>query len=161
MLEIRFFKEKKHTVWDARRGRSYIAGAGGGGNPEELPHDLVGLVVERALGVEHGFWWAVDNGATFRSMGKKPTRPGRELIRRHGDEIYAADHLVHQVWEQWRRGEPTPCSEELDATLAEWQALPTGGHLVRTFSSPPPPRRPKPERRDRQHPRRARGGVRA
>jgi hypothetical protein len=42
----------------------------------DLPHDLAHFVVEAGLGLEHGFWNLVANGATFRSLGRRPTRPG-------------------------------------------------------------------------------------
>jgi hypothetical protein len=43
----------------------------------DLPHDLAQFVVEAGLGLEHGFWNLVANGATFRSLGRRPTRPER------------------------------------------------------------------------------------
>ena len=42
----------------------------------DLPHDLTHFVVEAGLGLEHGFWNLVANGATFRSLGRRATRPG-------------------------------------------------------------------------------------
>lgn len=34
----------------------------------DLPHDLVHFVVERTLGIEHGFWGRIAAGAVYRSM---------------------------------------------------------------------------------------------
>ena len=162
MLEIRFHKEERHTWWEATRGRSRIDGAVFGGPPAALPHDLVGLVVERHLGVP-GFWWAVDRGATFRSMRKRPTRPGRAVVREHADRVRAAERAVHEVDGAWRRGEPTPASAELDRLAAEWAAVPVGGSLDATYVGPAggrgrAPRRASP--RPRAAPARAAAGRR-
>jgi hypothetical protein len=46
----------------------------------DLPHDLAQFVVEATLGLERGFWNLLANGATFKSIGRRPTRPGRRLI---------------------------------------------------------------------------------
>jgi hypothetical protein len=46
----------------------------------DLPHDLAQFVVEAALGLEEGFWNLVANGASFKSVGRRQTKPGRQLI---------------------------------------------------------------------------------
>jgi hypothetical protein len=45
----------------------------------DLPHDLAHFVVETGLGLDHGFWNLVANGAAFQSIGRRPTRVGPEL----------------------------------------------------------------------------------
>lgn len=50
----------------------------------DLPHDLAQFVVEASLGPEHGFWNLVANGATFKSLGRRPTGPGRQEEPRRG-----------------------------------------------------------------------------
>ena len=50
------------------RGSTMAARAG----HTDLPHDLAQFVVEAGLGLEHGFWNLVANGATFRSLGRRP-----------------------------------------------------------------------------------------
>jgi hypothetical protein len=102
----------------------------------DVPHDLATFAVEQALGIERGFWGCVALGATFRSLGRKRTEPGRAVIRRHAAELDEAERLVNEVFFAWRRGEPTPASDALDRTLAEWQALPEGGELVRRWGPP-------------------------
>jgi hypothetical protein len=42
---------------------------------------LAQFVVEASLGLEHGFWNLVANGATFKSLGRRPTRPGASSSR--------------------------------------------------------------------------------
>jgi len=49
----------------------------------DLPHDLAQFVVEVTLGLEEGFWNLVANGATFKSVGRRQTKPGRQLIAAH------------------------------------------------------------------------------
>jgi hypothetical protein len=44
----------------------------------DLPHDLAQFVVEAALGLEAGFWNLVANRATFKSVGRRQTVPGRQ-----------------------------------------------------------------------------------
>ena len=44
-----------------------VDGPGRGG----LPHDLVQMIVEGSVGIEHGFWGSVAAGATFESTGRK------------------------------------------------------------------------------------------
>src|SRR4029453_14582884 len=43
----------------------------------DLPHDLAQFVVEATLSLEEGFWNLVANGATFKSIGCRRTKPGR------------------------------------------------------------------------------------
>ena len=61
----------------------------------DLPHDLAHFVVEAGLGLEHGFWNLVANGASFRSLGRRPTRPGRQLIAAYRVELNQAEWTVN------------------------------------------------------------------
>lgn len=96
----------------------------------DVPHDLATFVVEEALGIEHGFWGCVAEGATFRSLRRKRTEPGTAVIRRHADALDRAEATVNEHYFAWRRGEPTPVSAELDEACRAWRALPGGGELV-------------------------------
>ena len=96
----------------------------------DLPHDLAQLVVEASLGLEHGFWNLLANGATFKSVGRRRTRPGRQLIVAHRQELNAAEGAVNAHVHAWRDGRPTPAGPALDAMLARWRSLPTGEELV-------------------------------
>lgn len=106
----------------------------------DIPHDLSTFVIEQALGIEHGFWGCVAAGATFRSLGRKRTDQGRAVIRRHLPELDDAERRVNEVYIAWRRGEPTPATDALDATLADWRRVPRGGDLVLEWT-PVPARR--------------------
>ena len=96
----------------------------------DLPHDLAQFVVEAALGLEEGFWNLVANGATFKSLGRRLTKPGRQLIADHRAELNRAEGIVGAHVEAWRDGNPTPLGPALDAMLARWRALRVGEELV-------------------------------
>ena len=96
----------------------------------DLPHDLAQFVVEAALGLEEGFWNLVANGATFKSLGRRLTRPGRQLIADHRAELNRAEGIVNAHVEAWRDGNPTPLGPALDAMLVRWRALQVGEELV-------------------------------
>jgi hypothetical protein len=96
----------------------------------DLPHDLAQFVVEANLGLEEGFWNLVANGATFRSLGRRQTKPGRQLIAGHRAELNEAERIVTVHVAAWRDGEPTPVGPALDAMLARWRALRVGEELV-------------------------------
>jgi hypothetical protein len=64
------------------------------------------LVVEAGLGLEHGFWNLVANGATFRSLGRRPTRPGCQLITADPGNAPARSPSGGAHAERWRSGQP-------------------------------------------------------
>jgi hypothetical protein len=118
----------------------------------DLPHDLAHFVVEAGLGLEHGFWNLVANGATFRSLGRRPTRPGRQLIAAYRAELNEAEAIVNAHVGAWRDGRPTPVGSELDAMQARWRSLRRGDELVvewplRRLPRPSAHVRPAPTRR--------------
>lgn len=139
-MEITFTKGKdgRTCSWTALRpprtrvpGPAMAAGAG-------VPHDLATFVIEDALGIEHGFWDCVADGATFRSMRRKRTEPGKAVIRRHRAQLDAAECRVNAVYARWSTGESTPVDDALDRALTEWRRLPEGGALVREWRSTRP-----------------------
>jgi len=95
-----------------------------------LPHDLAQFVVEKALGLDCGFWGLLAKGATFKSVpGRRRTRPGREIIRAHGARLERAEALVNAHVSAWRSGAATPVGAALEAMLARWRALPVDEEL--------------------------------
>lgn len=125
-MKVTFTKlvDKRVTTWKAVRGkRTVVPGStmalGRGG----MPHDLEQLVVEAVVGLEHGFWGSVAEGATFRSIGRKRTEPGREVIRRNRVEIELSEHIVHDHLDRWRAGKHTPCADALTDFDARWRDL--------------------------------------
>jgi hypothetical protein len=132
-VKVTFTKmvEKRVTTWTAVRGkRTVVPGTtmalGRGG----MPHDLEQFVVEAVVGLEHGFWGSVADGATFRSLGRKRTKPGREVVRRNRIEIELSEHIVHDHVDRWRAGEPTPCADRLTEFDGRWRALGDGDSLT-------------------------------
>ena len=128
-VEVTFFKltEQRVSYWEAVRGRrTRVPGSmmalGRGG----MPHDLFQLVVEAGLGLGQGFWGSVASGATFRSTGRKRTRPGRQVIRQNRAHLDQAEVLAQEHVGRWRAGRPTPCGAALDEIGQHWDALADG-----------------------------------
>src|SRR5205085_8343954 len=81
----------------------------------DLPHDLTQFVVERALGIRDGFWGVLAHGGSFASVrGRRPTQPGRALVRAHTTGLVAAEGVVNAHYLAWRRGDATPVRPALD-----------------------------------------------
>ena len=137
-MEVRFGKGKGGRVcsWTAlRRKRIRVPGpsmAAGG----DIPHDLVTFVVEQTLGIRHGFWGCVAEGATFRTLGRKRTEDGKAVIQRYGKELDEAEWRVNDVYFAWRAGGDTPVDAALDEILATWRNLGEGEELVLTWPDP-------------------------
>ena len=134
-MEVRFRKGKDGRVctWTAlRRKRNRVPGpamAAGG----DIPHDLATFVIEAALGIRHGFWGCVSEGATFRTLGRKRTEPGKAVIKRHVDALDEAEIRVNEVYFTWRAGGETPVNAALDGMLDAWRGLGEGEELVLTW----------------------------
>jgi len=99
---------RTHSV--VRRADGVRWSVDGGVAGPGLPHDLVHLVVERAIGEQCGFWGSVAAGAVFRSMthleGRRPPHGGEKsavLLRERRGGLQAAEllaNLVEHVVEQ-------------------------------------------------------------
>ena len=95
----------------------------------DLPHDLATFVIEQTLGIRHGFWGCIADGATFRTVGRKRTPHGKAVIDRHADELARAERTVNEIHFGWRAGRPTRADAELDAMLERWRELDEGAEL--------------------------------
>jgi hypothetical protein len=96
-----------------------------------LPHDLTQFLIERALGIRDGFWGLLAHGGSFASVpGRRPTRPGRTLVREHQAALLNVEGVVNGHYLAWRRGEATPIGPTLDVIYARWLALGDGEPLV-------------------------------
>jgi hypothetical protein len=129
-------EQHRLCAWQATRGKRTIvpgsvmaAGAG-------LPHDLTQYVIEAATGYRYGFWGLVADGATFKSTGRRRTKPGRAVIAAHRAELDQSERLAASHAEQWRRGERTPVTEALEAALAQWRALGLDEELAFAWPEP-------------------------
>lgn len=129
-MTVTFRREGRGCSWSALRPpRSIVPGptmAAG----RDLPHDLSTFVVEKELGIEHGFWGCLAEGATFRSLRRRRTPQGKAVIDRHLQHLRDAETRVNQIFFAWRAGRPTTISEALDSMLERWRAVPDGGELV-------------------------------
>lgn len=132
-MKVTFRKlvEQRVSTWEAVRGqRTRVPGAtmalGRGG----LPHDLIQLIVEGALGLEKGFWGSVAEGATFKSLGRKRTAAGRAVIARNKPALLEAEKVVANHYGAWQQGTPTPAAPYFEEFSARWEALGDGGSLV-------------------------------
>jgi hypothetical protein len=97
----------------------------------DVPHDLMQFVVEHKLGIREGFWGLLANGASFASVpGRRPTRPGRALVRAHYGALVSAEGVVNAHYAAWKHGKSTPVGPALDAMRARWMSLPAGEPLV-------------------------------
>ena len=125
-MRVTFTKhvEKRFSVWEAVRGkRTRVPGTAMALGRGELPHDLSQMVVEGVLGLEFGFWGCVAAGATFKSTGRKRTRPGLEVIATHRRELADAEQLAGKHVRLWAAGERTPAAEKLALVDTAWRAL--------------------------------------
>ncbi len=95
-----------------------------------MPHDLIQLVVEGAVRLDHGFWGSVAEGATFKSTGRKRTKPGRDVIARHRGDLGQAEVIVGEHYARWKKGQPTPAAAHFDDISPRWESLDDGGELV-------------------------------
>jgi hypothetical protein len=132
-VQITFRKmiEQRVSTWEAVRGkRTRVPGTtmalGRGG----MPHDLVQLVVEGALKIDRGFWGSIAGGATFRSTGRKRTRPGRAVISANRQHLVETEAVVAEHVARWRRGAPTPAARHLSEVETRWAELGEHEELV-------------------------------
>lgn len=96
----------------------------------DIPHDLAQFVVERELGLDHGFWGVLARGGSFKSVpGRRQTQPGRQIIRVHRVELEEAEALVNAQVAAWKAGRVTPTGAALDAMLVRWRHLAVGDEL--------------------------------
>ena len=139
-MRVEFVKVEKNgrraCYWEAVRGKrtrvpgSYMAAGAG------LPHDLAQYVIEAATGCDTGFWGLVARGATFKSTGRKRTKPGRELIADNRDALAAAEDLAGRHLALWQRGDTSHVAAALQTVLEQWQALGERDRLVFDWPSP-------------------------
>jgi hypothetical protein len=89
-LEVTFVRHRE------RRDRIYVTRPDGTSLSwdfpsygDRLPHDLVHLVVEDGLGIDHGFWGLVAGGVEVRLIDNQATlvREGKPLVGQPGAEF--------------------------------------------------------------------------
>lgn len=95
-----------------------------------LPHDLAQYVIEAATGYVHGFWGLVAQGATFKSTGRRRTKPGRALIATHRRDLMGSEQLAGLHMGLWKAEQSGAVSTALDQAWAQWQTLGANDRLV-------------------------------
>ena len=137
-MQVTFRKliEKRVSTWIAVRGkRTRVPGSTMALGRGELPHDLVQMIVEGTVGIADGFWGSIAAGATFKSTGRKRTRPGRAVIAANREAIVAAEQIVGEHHRRWKAGEPTPTAPHFDAINKRWASLGDGEALTVAWPS--------------------------
>lgn len=123
----------------------------------DLPHDLAQFVVEATLGLRHGFWNLLANGATFKSVpGRRRTQSGRLMISSHSEALNAAEYLANAHVTAWRSGATTPAGPALDEMYARWDSLSEGEEINLVW---PTQRLPQDTRADAHTKKRSKVGI--
>ena len=141
--------------WEATRAkRTRVPGTHMGGHvrPGALPHDLGQFVVEAGLGLRHGFWGLVADGATFASMARRRTKAGRAVIAAHRAELDEAEARVNREVALLEAGGDSPVRAEFERIAQLWHALPEGGVLELAWPLPERPLASQPVSRRRGEP---------
>jgi len=100
-----------------------------------IPHDLAQYIIEASTGYRHGFWELVAKGATFNSIGRRRTKPGRALIAQHRAELAGAEQLAGLHLAQWQAGRASLVSDSLNRALVQWKDLAAHQRLVYEWPS--------------------------
>jgi hypothetical protein len=95
-----------------------------------ISHDLAQYVIEAATGYQHGFWGLLAVGATFKSTGRRRTKPGRDVIAAHRAELIESEQLAGLHFSDWQQGRSTSVTAALDRASEQFQALRPHERLV-------------------------------
>jgi hypothetical protein len=129
------FRKQDHkgtllASWQATRAKRTVVPDSVMAAGKGLPHDVAQYVIEAATGYQGGFWDLVSRGATFKSTGRKRTRPGRALIAANRPELAGAEKLAGTHTAQWRAGRPSAVTDALQRALEQWRDLTDDQRLV-------------------------------
>jgi hypothetical protein len=133
-MRVEFYKlddkGRLRVGWNATRGKRTRVPGTVMATSQGVPHDLVQYVIEASTGYRHGFWDLVAKGATFKSTGRRRTKPGRAVIAQHRDELAGAELLAGLHLDQWRTQRSSPVTDALNRALAQWRRLGPDERLV-------------------------------
>ena len=138
-MRVEFFvadERKRISGWTATRGKRTRVPGSAMAYGNGAPHDLVQFVIEAATGTAFGFWGLVAVGATFKSTGRKRTKPGRALIADHRTDLSAAEELANRHVAAWKSGVRSEVTRHLAAADDAWRSLRLGDTLVFDWPSP-------------------------
>jgi hypothetical protein len=138
-VRVEFYKrENKGRVvagWNATRNKRTRVPGSVMAVGKTIPHDVAQYVIEASTGYHNGFWELVARGATFKSTGRRRTKPGRAVIAAHRDELAGAEKLAGLHMALWTARRPSTVSDDLDRALAQWNELRPGQRLLFTWPS--------------------------
>lgn len=136
-VEFRKHDEKRRAIsWQAHCSKRRRVPGPYMPSGVDIPHDLLQYVVEAATGYRYGFWGLIDGGATFKSTGRKRTKPGRAVIRAHDAELQTAEYLPALYVASWRAGERDEVTALIEAAYRQWLSLGPEDRLVFEWPSP-------------------------
>jgi hypothetical protein len=138
-VRVEFWRddEAKVTGWDVfLAGRRPVRGSVMALGRGISSHDLDQYVVEAATRYRNGFWGLVAQGATFRSMHKTVTKPGRAIIVRHRRELTYSERLAATHVAAWRCQQETTVTIALDMASAQFRRLGASDRLIFEWPSP-------------------------
>jgi hypothetical protein len=111
------------------------------GHMAAIPHDLAHFAIERALGIQRGFWGSVAEGAVFASLThvsgrRRPHAAERsdQILKRNRDDLNATEILVGLFNQAMEEG-LGPESPELRRRLQRYVWTPPGRE-PRRFTEP-------------------------
>lgn len=145
-MQVSFYKIDNGRLcgWRATRSKGKRFEGTTMASGRNLPHDLAQFVVESALGVQHGFWNLLANGASFKSVpGRRRTKPGQQLVGAHRDALNEVEGIVNSHVSAWQAGAPTPVGKALDEMIARWRALLDGEEIILEWATIRLPRKEK------------------
>ncbi len=137
-MRVEFYRndEARISGWDAYLGkRTHVPGSMMALGRGDISHDLAQYVIEAATGYETGFWGLIAAGATFKSTGRRRTKPGRAVIAAHRSELAASEQLAGRHVAEWKQGRSTPVTTALARAAAQFQALGPGERIAFTWPS--------------------------
>jgi hypothetical protein len=129
-VQVEFFKLESHgrprAAWNATRGKRTKVPGTIMARGKRIPHDLAQYVIEAATGYRGGFWELVSKGATFKSTGRRRTKPGRAVIAEHREELAGAERVAGEHLQRWNAGESSQVTDALTRALDQWNGLSLG-----------------------------------
>jgi hypothetical protein len=134
VVQVEFAKCERNgrcsCPWEAVRGKRTLVPGAVMAVGKGLPHDLAQYVIEAATGYDNGFWGLVAKGATFKSTGRRRTKPGRAVIAEHRQELIESEPLAGRYLGLWKAGVAGPVTTALDLAFRQWQDLRVDQRLV-------------------------------
>jgi hypothetical protein len=133
-MRVEFYKQgangRRLAAWEATRGKRTNIPGTVMAEGKSIPHDLAQYVIEAATGYRDGFWDLVAKGATFKSTGRRRTKPGRRVIAEHRTQLAGAERLAGLHLAHWHAQRPSPVTDALNHAFAQWRELSTQQRLA-------------------------------